>query len=107
MQVLYNPQKEQWPLILQRPYVDNSSVLQAAEQISAAVKAGGDAALISFAKKYDGVQLEGLQVSEEEIEAAASQLSGSLKTAIMVAQKNIETFHAAQLSTRAVVQTEA
>jgi histidinol dehydrogenase len=105
MQVLYNPPKDEWPLILQRPYVDNRPVLQSVQQILAAVKEEGDAALKTFAQKFDGVQLEKLQVTEAEIKAAANQLSDSLKAAIKVAQKNIETFHAAQVSTKEIVQT--
>ncbi|OLY93099.1 histidinol dehydrogenase [Cnuella takakiae] len=105
MQILDNPGREQWLQILQRPYVDNSAVLQSVQHILAAVKEKGDAALYGFAQQFDGVALDSLQVSAEEIAAAAGQLSEELKAAIVQAKKNIETFHARQLSTTEVVET--
>lgn len=105
MQILLHPERNDWTKLLERPYVDNSAVLQSVQHILAAVKEQGDTALFEFAKKFDGVFLERLQVSEAEIDAAASQLSEELKAAILQAKQNIETFHAAQLADKHVVQT--
>lgn len=105
MQIVNNPGRDQWQALLQRPYIDNSAVLQSVQQIMAAVKQKGDAALYQFAQQFDGVQLDSLQVSAAEMAAAESQLSEALKAAILQAKGNIETFHSRQLGTIEVVET--
>ncbi|HUC80035.1 MAG TPA: histidinol dehydrogenase [Flavisolibacter sp.] len=105
MQVITNPHRSNWKDILQRPYADNTSVLQAVEGILSGVKKSGDAALKSFAKKFDGVELPQLQVSEAEIKNAEAGLPQELKEAILQAKQNIEIFHAKQLSGIDVVET--
>ena len=87
MQVIINPNRKDWKEVLQRPYADNSSVLATVQTILEEVKQNGDSALRRFAKKFDGVELDKLQVSEEEIENAASKLAEDLKTAIQLAKK--------------------
>lgn len=105
MQILDNPGRDQWQALLQRPYIDNSAVLQSVQQIMAAVKEQGDAALYQFAQQFDGVQLDNLQVSAAEITDAEGLLSDELKAAILQAKSNIEKFHTRQLSTIEVVET--
>ena len=105
MKVIINPDKKDWKEILQRPYADNTSVLTTVETILEEVKQNGDNALRRFAKKFDGVELKTLQVSEEEIENAGRELTVDLKTAIQQAKKNIETFHAKQLTGVEIIET--
>jgi histidinol dehydrogenase len=105
MQVVKNPDRKEWKVLLQRPYVDNRSVLESVQQILNAVKQHGDEALKSFTKKFDGVELERFRVMEEEIAQAKEQLSKKLKDAIGQAQLNIEKFHRSQLSSTEVVET--
>ena len=59
------------------------------------VAAKGDAALIEFAKKFDGAKLsvKKLQITEKEIVDASSQVDGKLKAAIGFAHRNIRQFH--------------
>jgi len=52
--------------------------------------------LKSYAKQFDKADLSNLVVDRSEIDAAQSLVSDDLKTAIDVARKNIEKFHAAQ-----------
>jgi histidinol dehydrogenase len=105
MQVIKNPGKKDWKLLLQRPYVDNRSVLESVQQILNAVKQHGDEAIGSFSKKFDGVELETFEVSEDEIQRACDKLPSELKSAIQQAQLNIEKFHRAQLSKIEIVET--
>ncbi|WP_132054220.1 histidinol dehydrogenase [Pseudocnuella soli] len=105
MEILLHPEKSDWPQLLQRPYVDNSAVLQSVQQILHGVKSGGDAALVAYAQQFDGVQLSALEVSVEEIEAAAEMLSDELKEAIKQAAANIEAFHSAQISDKQMITT--
>ena len=56
MQVIKNPDKKDWKVLLQRPYVDNRSVLESVQQILNAVKQHGDEAVRSFTNKFDFVE---------------------------------------------------
>ena len=81
MQVIKNPGKKDWKVLLQRPYVDNRSVLESVQQILNAVKQHGDEAVRSFTKKFDGIELENFIVSEDEIKEACDTLPSELKSA--------------------------
>lgn len=105
MEILLYPERMEWPQLLQRPYIDNSAVVQSVQQILYAVKEQGDQALLAYAQKFDGAALNALQVSASEMEAAAGQLPQELKAAILQAKNNIAVFHAAQVSDRQVVET--
>lgn len=105
MQVIKNPGRKDWKQLLQRPYVDNRSVLESVQQILNAVKQHGDEAIRSFTKKFDGVELENFLVSENEIREACNNLSPELKQAITQAQLNIEKFHRSQIPEIEIIET--
>jgi histidinol dehydrogenase len=105
MQIINNPDKKDWKVLLQRPYFDNRSVLESVQQILNAVKQHGDEAIRSFTKKFDGVELEDFLVTEKEIKEACDDLPTELKKAISLAQLNIEKFHRSQLSEIGIVET--
>jgi len=78
--------------------------IQAEENVSAAVDAvidnvrkNGDAALLEYTERFDGVKLEELQVSDEEIVRAVMQASPDLVETLRQAAANIEAFHRAQV----------
>lgn len=62
------------------------------------VKNEGDAALLRYTEKFDGVKLEaaGLRVTQEELQAAYSQVEPSFVEAISAAAANIRSFHMRQ-----------
>ena len=105
MNVFINPPREQWNKLLQRPYIENASVLASVQTIVEEVKQRGDAAVRAFTKQFDKVELKHFAVSAAEIGTAESHLSQELKTAIQQAQKNIELFHKAQLTKREKIET--
>src|SRR5438045_9296119 len=105
MQVILHPKQSGWPNFLKRPYVDNAAVLHAAQNILDDVKAGGDTALRSLSRRFDGVDLAELQVQEQEIAAAEKAVPGDLKAAIQHAKQNIETFHKAQYTEPEKIET--
>jgi len=105
MQIIKNPDKKDWKVLLQRPYVDNRSILESVQQILNAVKQHGDEAVRSFTKKFDGVELDNFLVSEKEIKDAEIKLSIEIKNAIRQAQLNIDKFHRAQFSSTDVIET--
>lgn len=105
MQTIINPDRKDWPKILQRPYADNSAVMALVQETLKAVRNEGDKALRSLTQKFDGVLLDSFAVSNEEIGNAESLLSMELKAAIQQAAANIEVFHKSQLSQTSVVET--
>ena len=98
MQIENRPDRKDWNKLLERPYIDNSAVLATVQNVLEEVRKGGDEALRGFARQFDGVELQALQVSDEEMGAAATSLSDELKSAIRQAAENIKTFHATQLT---------
>ena len=76
----------------------NTDELQAVVgDIIAEVRSRGDEALRDYARRFDGVELSDLRVSEAEIAEAAQLVSDELKQAIATAAANIERFHSAQV----------
>src|SRR5215218_3424904 len=100
MQIINNPDRKDWKQLVQRPYVDNTAVLNSVQTILNAVKQHRDEAVWSFTKKFDGVELKNFTVSADEIDRAPSFIPEELKKAIQQAVANITTFHRAQLSNR-------
>ena len=67
------------------------------QDIIAVVKNEGDAALLAYTEKFDGVALDSLTVSTEEIEEAYKHVSVEMVEIIKEAAANIRTFHEKQL----------
>ena len=105
MQVIRHPDKKEYLKLVQRPYVDNTAIVNAVQVILNAVKQHGDEALWSFTKKFDGVELKNFSVTEAEILTASESIPENLKKAITQAIKNIERFHKAQLKDAEIIQT--
>ncbi|WP_445716410.1 histidinol dehydrogenase [Flavobacterium sp.] len=105
MKKIYNPQPEIWSEICKRPTQTFSDVEETVRQIFKEVKQKGDKAIAKFASFFDGVTLENIQVTEEEIEIAKNEVSTELKEAIQLAKSNIEQFHVAQKTDKIVVET--
>jgi histidinol dehydrogenase len=105
MQLFNNPLKQDWNGLLQRPYIDNTEVLQSVQSILTEVKQNGDAALRKLAQRFDGAELKDFQVSAKEIAEAELQLSAALKQAIQQAKENIFTFHSFQMHKPRSVET--
>lgn len=70
----------------------------AVKQILIDVKTGGDEALFSYTKKFDGAELtaDQLEVTEEEIQEAYEQMDPELLTVIRTSMENIRVYHEKQ-----------
>ncbi len=95
MKVYQNPPHSTWSEITQRPLMDFSEVESRVSAVMEAVREQGDEALRQFTKQFDEVELNAVEVSEAEIEAAT--VSPELETAIHHALENIRRFHQHQL----------
>ena len=105
MQKIINPQPETWSEICQRPTQTFSDVEETVKQIFKEVQQKGDKAISKYTSFFDGVSLDNIQVTQEEIEIAKNDVSAELKEAIQLAKSNIEQFHAAQKTDKIVVET--
>ena len=100
-----NPPSTDWDVILKRPAFDSSQLEESVSKILLDIKLNGDEAVKKYALKFDGVELNELQVSEDEIKAAESLVSDDLKAAIAIAKQNIEKFHFAQVQEVEKIET--
>lgn len=65
----------------------------AVASVIADVRANGDRAVLSYTKKFDGVELKSLKVSEEEMKAAAKIVSAADKRAMLEAIASVKAYH--------------
>ena len=72
-------------------------VSEAVWKIIADVRARGDAALREYAKKFDGIELERLEVSEEDFEEASRVVGQRYIEILTKSAENIRAFHSRQL----------
>ena len=105
MKIYNKPNKEQWAELVKRPVINQEQLTQAVTSIINDVKQTGDKALVKYARMFDGVELESLEVSTQEIEKAILGTPQELKDAIGVAYNNISAFHKAQQVKEEVVET--
>ena len=105
LKIIENPDRKEWASVLQRPSLDLESLEVKVAAVFREVQERGDEALLDFTRKFDGVVLNSLQVSEQELKEAAGSLTEELKGAIALAKRNIENFHAAQRTGRVEVET--
>ena len=93
--ILY-PDKKDWAEILRRPTQDVSTLFENVSAILKNVKANGDHAVLDYEEQFDKVKLASLTVTPEEMKEAEMQVPIELKVAILLAQRNIYTFHKKQ-----------
>lgn len=99
------PSRDSWKNLFVRPAMTSTANEKSVSEILGEVMSRGDAALMGFAKKFDGVELKSLRVSVDEITESARFVSDELKQAIRTAKGNIEKFHRAQISNETIVET--
>jgi histidinol dehydrogenase len=105
MNKTYNPNKADWFELLKRPTQTVENIENTVNEIFNDVQRQGDKAILKYTEMFDGVKLEAMIVSPEEIENASNSVSEELKRAIQLAKQNIETFHIAQKTKRVSVET--
>lgn len=74
----------------------DQTVRKRVEQIITAVRKQGDKALFNYTNQFDGVSLNTLQVSQQEMVDARELVGESFIQALKEAQENITTFHKEQ-----------
>jgi histidinol dehydrogenase len=103
MKIVNNPSPSEWAELIQRPTFDTSALNETVADILQTVKTQGDEALFNFNRKFDGVEINDLYVTPEELKNP--DLPNGLKEAIQLAYRNIEKFHNAQKQTVEKIET--
>ena len=96
MKIIRYPDKNDWTNLLKRPVMNVETLRDVVNEVLSRIQAEGDKAVIEYEERFDKVKLESLAVSESEMKEAEALVSEELKAAILLAQKNIQTFHSAQ-----------
>ena len=93
--ILY-PHKNDWADILKRPVLNMETLRGTVCEVLDKIKAEGDKAVIEYEERFDKVKLESLAVTDTEMKEAETLVPIELKVAILLAQRNIYTFHKKQ-----------
>lgn len=99
-------QQELSAYLLGRTQEISSDILEKVSDILQDVQKNGDAACQKYTKQFDGIDLEDIKVSEEEIEQAMQDVDPAFKKAMELAKKNITYFHEAQVQQSYILQKE-
>ncbi len=105
MNIIQFPEKNNWGNIIKRPVADYNDLNDKVAAVLNGVKQGGDNAISQYTLQFDGVSLQGFQVTEAEILNAQTQLDADLKVAIETAAENIRNFHLTQVSQALPIET--
>ena len=96
MKKIIHPDRKDWAEILKRPVLNMETLRDTVCEVLDRVKAEGDKAVMEYEERFDKVKLDSLAVTEEEMKEAEQNVPIELKVAILLAQRNIYTFHKKQ-----------
>lgn len=82
--------------ILSRSDLDYKDINITVEEIVKNVKENGDSAILEYTEKFDGAELDSMEVTADEIKKAWERTSVSLKNALTEAADSIRKFHEKQ-----------
>jgi len=105
MKTILYPEITSWESLCKRPGIERSDLEDNVRCILDTVRKDKDKALLFYSQKFDGVQVQSLKVSLNEINESVILVSDELKKAIKTAKSNIEKFHSAQLHKEHAIET--
>ncbi len=91
-----NPGREEWNRILERPVINMTELTGKVQAILHEIQAEGEKAVRRYTELFDGICLDKISVSQEEIEEAVRRVNADLREAIEKAGQNIRKFHEMQ-----------
>jgi histidinol dehydrogenase len=83
--------------LLGRTVARDANLLQQCGAIIDDVRQRGDEALIEYTRRFDGVELSELRISQETLRSSAEKVDGKVVEALRLAIKNVRTFHERQV----------
>ncbi|MGB9746027.1 MAG: histidinol dehydrogenase [Bacteroidales bacterium] len=105
MQIITDPPKNKWPELLARPLLNSDALEDSVKKILEEVRQGGDRAVRSLTKRFDGADIPKFRVTPDEFDQADARLSSDTKKAIATAIENITRFHKAQMPAKIRIET--
>lgn len=100
-------ESERSNLLKRSPLIGDNQVEIKVRSIIEQVVLDGDAALSKFNQQFDGVLIDELALSDNEINAAIKRVSPVLKQSIATAMQNIAAFHKTQVFKPIDIETQA
>ena len=105
MQIINNPNKNEWAEVLKRPTQTVGDIEETVMHIFDDIRLKGDEAIKKYTLQFDGIDLESNLVTSEDIQKAIKKVPEKLQNAIKQAKQNIDVFHKAQKTSRIEVET--
>jgi len=105
MKKYFNPKKDNWASICERPLFDNTQIKKIVNDVFDNVKVNGDKALIQYTKKFDNIDLKKISFDLERIDISEIDIDPELKESIDNAFNNIYKFHESQLFVSKKIET--
>ena len=105
MEVIKNPQPQDWPILIERPGIAQDALTNVVTSILNHVKAEKDNALKAYTTQFEKATLDQFHTTESEVTNAITLVPDNLKAAIQLAKANITKFHAAQQLAEAAIET--
>ncbi len=105
MKKYFNPKKDNWASICERPLFDNTQIKKIVNDVFDNVKFNGDKALIQYTKKFDNIDLKEISLDLKRIDISEIDIDLELKESIDNAFNNIYKFHESQLFVSKKIET--
>jgi histidinol dehydrogenase len=105
MKTYINPPRNTWDELLMRPTFSVSELRNQVQEILTEIRTSGIDAIRKYTEKFDGVFIENISVTAEEIAEASGSVDNSLKEAIKIAASNIRKFHESQIPVTKRIET--
>lgn len=105
MKTYINPPKNTWDQLLERPTFSVSELRGKVQVILTEIRAGGIDAIRKYTEQFDGIFIEDITVSQQEITEASAKIDTNLKEAIQIAAANIRKFHESQIPVTKRIET--
>jgi histidinol dehydrogenase len=105
MKTYINPLKDTWDEMLQRPTFNVGELRGQVQVILTEIRAGGIDAIRKYTEQFDGIFIEDITVSRQEIAEASGKIDANLKEAIQIAAANIRQFHESQIPVTKKIET--
>ena len=98
--------KQQTLRLIARREQEAPNVEAPVAEILKQVRTGGDAALLNLEERFDGVRLDGLSVTREEIEDAWNSVGEAFQKVLTDSAANISAFHRKQVRNNFIITGE-
>lgn len=106
MDIIYYPEKHEWPELIKRPVLNQDELYKRVRDILDDVKINGDKSILKYSKKFDGIVPGNFSVIKNDIIESEKRIEHRLKDAINIAKNNIEEFHKWQKEEPRITETQ-